>query len=236
MEQFYIHDGNNQQGPFTVEELKTKGVTKETQVWYEGLETWKKANEINELAGLFKVIPPPLTEPTPPPIILKKNTPEKVVEPPTISNQRNKKNSLIALAVVVSIVLLGVLGAFVYMNQQTKQTEITRQIQEQNLKLQEQNSKIQEQESIETARKAEAERQAKIANAEQRAAELASLQAQYDNAVTTLRRAQLQLEETQKFKLLRTPDEKQQQVQSDLEVIRSWENEVDRLKREIDKY
>ena len=59
---------------------------------------------------------------------------------------------------------------------------------------------------------------------------------EYDQAVTTLRAAKIRLNEIQQFQLLRTASEKQQQVQAQLESIRSWENEVDRLKKEIDKY
>ena len=82
----------------------------------------------------------------------------------------------------------------------------------------------------------EEERQKRAANAAQRQAELESLNYDYDQAVTNLRAAKIRLDEIQQFQLLRTASEKQQQVQGQLETIRSWENEVDRLKKEIDKY
>ena len=90
--------------------------------------------------------------------------------------------------------------------------------------------------SIESARRAEALQKQDAAIQPQIARNLADLKSQYDNAITTVRRAKLQLDEIQKFQLLRLAEMKQQQVQRQLEAIRSWENEVDRLKKEIDKY
>jgi|DEB19_MinimDraft_2_1074335.scaffolds.fasta_scaffold127999_1 hypothetical protein len=56
---------------------------------------------------------------------------------------------------------------------------------------------------------------------QQRKAELQSLNYDYDQAITNLRVAKIRLEEIQKFQLLRTVSEKQQQVQVQLETIRS---------------
>ena len=127
------------------------------------------------------------------------------------------------------LLLVGGLGTFIFINQQAKQAEIQRQLEEQNIK-------IQEQEKIEAARLAEEERQKRAANAAQRQAELESLKYDYDQAVTNLRAEKIRLNEIQQFELLRTASEKQQQVQRQLETIRSWENEVDRLQKEINKY
>ncbi len=46
MKKYYYSYGNNQYGPFTLEELKLKGIAKDTLIWYEGLENWKPAGEI----------------------------------------------------------------------------------------------------------------------------------------------------------------------------------------------
>ena len=37
MRQYYIFDGQAKRGPFDLEELKSKILSKETPVWYEGL-------------------------------------------------------------------------------------------------------------------------------------------------------------------------------------------------------
>ena len=59
---------------------------------------------------------------------------------------------------------------------------------------------------------------------------------EYDQAIINLRAAKISLEEIQEFQLMRSPAEKEQEVQAELEIIRSWENEIDRLQKQIDKY
>lgn len=232
MKKFYIHKDGQQEGPFTTAELKENQITRDTMTWYEGADNWKKAEEIEELRELFISIPPPFqTNPViaPPPFV------DKAVK--TETQPKKKKTTLI---VIISIVLLVIIGASIYENQHAKQLRIESQIQEQiqlqNMKLQEQNAKIQQQEEIEAARKAEATQNQNAANEAQKAANLADLQAQYDNAVTNLRKWKIQLNDDQQFKLLRTSVEKQAQLDRDLEAIRNWEKEVERLQNEINKY
>jgi hypothetical protein len=228
MQKFHIHKDDQQQGPFSTDELKDLKITRDTMVWFEGAENWKKAIEVDDLKEIFKSIPPPIqtnTPVTPPPILDKK--PEEATKP-IIDNKPKKKNTTLII-VVVAVLVFGVLGSFLYTNQQARQDEIQKQ-------LEEQRAKINEQEQIEAARLEEEQRQKRAANAAQRQAELESLNYEYDQAVTNLRAARIKLEEIQQFHLLRTASEKEQQVQEQLETIRAWENESDRLQKEIDKY
>jgi len=199
MQKFYIHKDDKQQGPFSTDELKDQKISRDTMVWFEGADNWKKAIEVDDLKEIFKSIPPPLQTNSPvipPPLV--DNKPKEVSKQTVDEKPTKKKTTLII--VVVAVLLVGGLGTFIYTNQQAKQVEIQRQIEE------------------------------------QRQAELESLKYEYDNSVTTLRAAKIRLNEIQQFQLLRTASEKQQQVQAQLESIRSWENEGDRLKKEIDKY
>ncbi len=59
MRSYYVHNGNAQNGPFTLEELGNQNLKKETLVWFEGASDWSAAGEIDELKSLFAVIPPP---------------------------------------------------------------------------------------------------------------------------------------------------------------------------------
>jgi len=59
MQQYYLHDGHNQVGPFSVEGLREKKITRETYVWKEGIIDWVKAGELPELNNLFINTPPP---------------------------------------------------------------------------------------------------------------------------------------------------------------------------------
>lgn len=60
MKSFYYAKGEEQVGPFTLNELKEEGVTQNTLVWHEGLDDWKEARHIKELQELFELSPPPL--------------------------------------------------------------------------------------------------------------------------------------------------------------------------------
>ena len=228
MQKFYIHKDDQQQGPFSIDELKDLKITRDTMIWFEGADNWKKAVEVDDLKEIFKSIPPPIqaNKPvTPPPLADKKPKEETKT---IIDNKPKKKNTTLIIIVVAVLVVCG-LGTFLYTNQQAKQAEIHRQ-------LEEQRAKIHQQEQIEAARLAEQQRQERAANAAQRQAELENLKYEHDQAVTNLRAAKISLDEIQKFQLLRTASEKQQEVEEQLSIIRSWENEVDRLQKQIDKY
>jgi len=62
MKKYFYSDGTNNYGPFTIEELKEKGVTRETMIWFHELGEWKKADTIHELNELFALIPPPIQQ------------------------------------------------------------------------------------------------------------------------------------------------------------------------------
>ena len=58
MKQYYIHL-NQQEGPFSLEELRAKNISPDTPVWYEGLNDWSIAGKIPELRSVVKATPPP---------------------------------------------------------------------------------------------------------------------------------------------------------------------------------
>jgi hypothetical protein len=58
MDGYFIHDGNIQQGPFTVDQLKEKSIRRDTPVWKKGLTDWTRAGDIIELKSLFENTPP----------------------------------------------------------------------------------------------------------------------------------------------------------------------------------
>lgn len=57
---YYYTDGINKFGPFSLDELRTKNLTRQTQVWYQGLQNWTAAGNIPELRDLFATTPPPI--------------------------------------------------------------------------------------------------------------------------------------------------------------------------------
>jgi len=62
MRQYYIYDGQTKKGPFDITQLKLQNISKETPVWYEGLQNWSVAKDVNDLNELLSKngAPPPL--------------------------------------------------------------------------------------------------------------------------------------------------------------------------------
>jgi hypothetical protein len=118
MKKYFYSDGNDQFGPFNLEELKEKKISRETLVWFEGMEDWQKAKDVEEVKSIFVVIPPPIKKVDPPP--LKKtaeNIPpsvqekEKVVETNAsiqeVKKPKSKKTRNI-LIIIFSVIILAV--------------------------------------------------------------------------------------------------------------------------------
>jgi uncharacterized protein DUF4339 len=104
MKKYFIHDGT-EQGPFDLDELRSKRITKETMVWYEGLDKWRKAGEIPELKDVLSISPPPFSQSTPPPYSATKSS----VEP-------KKKKSTTKTIVGIIVAILIVIGGLVVYN------------------------------------------------------------------------------------------------------------------------
>lgn len=51
---YFIKEGNTESGPFTFEQLKSKSIHKDTQVWHAGLKDWTTASNTFGLRELFK--------------------------------------------------------------------------------------------------------------------------------------------------------------------------------------
>ncbi len=53
MTHYFIKEGKNEIGPFTMEQLKYRHVSKDTPVWFAGLEEWTTAEQVYELKEIF---------------------------------------------------------------------------------------------------------------------------------------------------------------------------------------
>ncbi|MEZ7506001.1 DUF4339 domain-containing protein [Flavobacterium sp. Arc2] len=76
MRSYYINNGKENGGPFTLEELKKQDLNKASLVWYQGMNEWKNAQDIEELKTFFAVVPPTIKRSIPSPEIepIKKST------------------------------------------------------------------------------------------------------------------------------------------------------------------
>ena len=59
MKTYYIHDGQQQLGPFTIEQLKEQTIKPGTPVWHQGIANWTAANDIDELNEIVSAVAPP---------------------------------------------------------------------------------------------------------------------------------------------------------------------------------
>ncbi len=62
MKKYFYSNAAEKQGPYSFEELKSKSITQETLIWYEGIDDWKLAKDIEEFNEIFELIPPPIIE------------------------------------------------------------------------------------------------------------------------------------------------------------------------------
>lgn len=105
MKQYYLHNGTENIGPFTIEDLKEKKITKLTPVWSEDMEDWKEAQEVEELKDILIVVPPQF---------IKKETKQKVIQGQVENDKQAKtgwfrrllKILLIVIAIMICIAIV----------------------------------------------------------------------------------------------------------------------------------
>lgn len=58
MKKYFIHNGVEQEGPFDINELRSKKINSQTLIWHEGLSDWTTANNIEEIKEILNSPPP----------------------------------------------------------------------------------------------------------------------------------------------------------------------------------
>lgn len=111
MNYFAIID-NQQQGPFTIDELRQRGIAQETLVWAEGMPQWVPAWQVEELKPLFfdQTAGSSAATPPPPPIMPQQPAPGSQAYQPNQPQQQPPKKKkghgkLIAAAVIIVVAL-----------------------------------------------------------------------------------------------------------------------------------
>ncbi len=67
MASYYVADGGQQRGPFTIDQLKAMGLRPETLVWCEGMDQWRRADLVAELQRAGVIGPAGGGQPAPSP-------------------------------------------------------------------------------------------------------------------------------------------------------------------------
>lgn len=227
MKKYFLNNGTENIGPFDIEELKAHKITRTTKVWFEGLEEWQNAEEIEDLKIIFKSVPPPIkTKLTPPPIKL--NTTEETERKIFGLSKKTFIISIVSLVLLVSLLIKIIHN---YNIEKTKKNNIETNIYNEQLKIQneeiaKQKELLAEKERLEEERIA-SEKQARI---DKRIQEIVK---ELNIANEELSKANKQLVNVTEFKFLRTSGERAAQIQDAKENISVWENELEKLEKEM---
>lgn len=111
MKNYFIHNGQNEIGPFDFEQLRTMQLKSDTPIWYEGLHDWTIAGNIDELKEIInKSVQPPK---------FKNSTQQNyTANPPSFSRNQlsstKKNNTLRTVLLGVGVVAALFIGLVIY--------------------------------------------------------------------------------------------------------------------------
>lgn len=118
MKKYFYTDGVEKLGPFTFEELKQQPITRETKVWYYGLENWTKLADLDELKDITNSLPPPIKNNN---VIVEKQDEIKNEKNIQISPTKNQKKRVRGILIAfVSILVLFIVFLFLKKQNQYK--------------------------------------------------------------------------------------------------------------------
>ena len=230
MKKYFLHNGIESSGPFDLEELKNKKISKNTPVWFDGMEKWSTAGEIDELKSLFITIPPPISNFSPPKHsskLEKNNSTRKFIGLP-------KKTFFIVIGTLIIIVGISVLKVL-NENRSRELALKNHKTEIENHKYELQQKELEEQKRIQLeAEKAAAER-VLIAQKEAQKSNLLAIQQKISENQNSLKETERKLLNASSFKLLRTQAEKTEQINELQKEVDSFNRVIDQLKKESNR-
>lgn len=84
MKKYFYADGKEKHGPLSLDELKRQDISNKTLIWFEGLDDWKLAGELDDIKPILELNTPPLSNLEKKPIEeneLKKENTQKLTPP-----------------------------------------------------------------------------------------------------------------------------------------------------------
>lgn len=106
MKYFILDSNSQQQGPFTIYELRDRGINEQTLVWAEGMENWQPAWQVEEIKRLL--FDQPAGTPPPPPHStdsFSQTTPRQPMSP-----QPQQSHRALIAGIIIAVVVLVVLA------------------------------------------------------------------------------------------------------------------------------
>lgn len=149
MKKYFIIKGGRKIGPLTVKEVFEQRPTLDTQVWCDGMDDWKRLENVEELAYGFP------NRPTPPPIPQKETPKSNNTKPVTTpKNGVNTKRFIIPIIIAAIVVILGIVFLVCYNNYNHEKLRIQQEL----IQKQEEQEKLEREEMQQEKMKAEAAR------------------------------------------------------------------------------
>lgn len=106
MKYFILDSNSQQQGPFSIYELKDRGINEQTLVWAEGMENWQPAWQVEEIKRLL--FDQPAGTPPPPP-----HSTDSFSQTPSgqpMSPQPQQSHRALIAGIIIAVVVLVVLA------------------------------------------------------------------------------------------------------------------------------
>ncbi|MBC5838129.1 DUF4339 domain-containing protein [Flavobacterium muglaense] len=227
MRVYYINNGGENGGPFTIEELKKEALHEQTLVWFQGMDDWQYAKNIVELKPFFTVIPPPIQRAIP--------KPETKV-PIASSTIYGIKKSYFFLAIAFLVIMAFVLVLTLIQNSKRAEIELkNKETEFGNVQIE-----LQQKESIEERIQDEIQKRIISENNNTRRkdsinARLTQIKSLIVDGKNQLTEAKKSLSDAEDFKLLRSENTKEEQLKSYQADVDNWKREIDELENESNR-
>lgn len=241
MNSYFLHNGTDSIGPFTIQELKTMNLKSTTPVWCQGMPDWSTAIELAELKPLFTVTPPPLRKSVPKPVPAQLPVENKIgfVEP-TIEKKSKRilglnKSVFIFIAFFATLIIASFFLSL-YQDNRREASELKNQETEKNnVQYRLQQKEIEEQKiQMEIQQKIENDRLLK----EKKEMLNAKILANNDllaTANSNFQIAKKKLEEASNFQFFRSEEERYQEIALEQKQVSYWKKEVENITNDTDR-
>ncbi|WP_366183639.1 GYF domain-containing protein [Flavobacterium ovatum] len=236
MNSYFLHNGVESSGPFTIEELKTKNIKATTPVWCQGMSDWTTASEVEELKSLLTVNPPPIKNFVPVVNPVSAPTPTPKVETP--KTKKNKSIFGLNKSVFTFILFFGVLiiASFflsMYQDNRREASELkNKQTEKNNVQYRLQQKEIEEQKiQMAIQEKIDADRLLKEKK-ETVNNQLSNNQELLLTATSNFENSKKRLAEASNFQFFRSAAEREEEVNFAQKDVSYWKKEVEKIKDE----
>lgn len=116
MRKIFYTDGKNKFGPYSLEEVMSKGLSQNTKIWYYGLKNWISLSEIQEFKSATNSIPPTTVK-------------QSLSSTPTYSNKEKSKKANKSISYWIFALLILIIVIFIYViTNKNKESALHREI------------------------------------------------------------------------------------------------------------